>query len=141
VAIPRRKSVPAPYQKCSHFNPQQFGSFALYGLYLIIKYYGSEWINLVLKWYFSATGVGSVWAVSGIYNHSFAVWYSRSHAPTFTTELQTLRSLVRFAVGKTRWRSFERYSLRYIKGKSKGMLFFHLLAIPTSNASIAGFNR
>lgn len=38
----------------------------MYGLYLIIQYYGSEWINLVLKWYFVTTGVGSVWVVSVI---------------------------------------------------------------------------
>jgi hypothetical protein len=37
---------------------------------LTIKYYGSEWINLVLKWYFVTTGVGSVWAVSVISDRS-----------------------------------------------------------------------
>ena len=43
---------------------------------MIIKYYGSEWINLGLKWYFVATGVGSIWAVSVISNRSCAIWYS-----------------------------------------------------------------
>jgi len=42
---------------------------------------------------------------------------------TFTVEYQTLRSLVRFTVGKARWQSFERYSLTYTKGKSKGRQF------------------
>ena len=91
---------------------------------MIIKYYGSGWVNLVLKWYFVATGVGSVWAVSVISNRSFAIWYSiKLVRPTFTMEYQTLRSLVRFAVGKTCWQSFEKYSLRYTKGKSKGRWF------------------
>ena len=103
-------------QERSPFEFRQFGSFALYGLYMIIKHYGSEWINFVLKWYFVATGVGSVWAVSIIFYHSSAVQCSSS----CTMGYQTLRSLVRFAVGVTRWRSFERHSLRYTKGKSKG---------------------
>ena len=42
---------------------------------------------------------------------------------TFTVEYQALRSLVRFTVGKTYWQSFERYSLTYTKGKSKGRQF------------------
>lgn len=47
-----------------------------------------------------------------------------SHAVyMFATEFQMLRSLVRFAVGKTRWRSFGKYSLKYTKGNSKGGRF------------------
>lgn len=42
----------------------QFGSVALYGMYTIIKYFGSEWINFCLRWYFVVAGVGSVWNVS-----------------------------------------------------------------------------
>lgn len=103
------------------FGFRQFGSFALYGLYLVIHYYGSEWINFVLKWYFVATGVGSAWAVS--VSHPSVVWCSRRSTIIFTTELQTLRSLVRFTVGKARWQSFERYSLKYTKGKSEGRRF------------------
>ena len=97
--------------------PLQFGSFALYGLYLIIKYYGNEWINAVLKWYFAATGVGSVWSVRIISN--------LLHMPThvFTTEFQALRSFVRCMVGKARWQSFEKHSLKYTKGDSKGRQF------------------
>lgn len=70
-----------------------FGSVSLYGLYLIIKYYGSDWINSVLKWYFVATGVGSVWS--------------------------TFRSLVRFMVGAERWESFRKRTFKYTKGNSK----------------------
>ena len=93
------------------FGVRQFGSFALYGLYLIIHYYGSEWINFVLKWYFVATGVGSSWAVS--VTRSSLIW-------CLLVEFQTLRSLVHFMVGKTRWQSFKRYSLRFSKDKSNG---------------------
>ena len=64
-------------QERSPFDSRQFGSFALYGLYMIIKYYGSGWINFVLKWYFVATGVGSVWVVSVISNRSFG---AQAHA-------------------------------------------------------------
>ena len=41
---------------------------------------------------------------------------------TFVAGFQTLGSLVRLTVGETRWRSFEKYSLRYTRGKSKGRL-------------------
>ncbi|KAF8658336.1 hypothetical protein AX16_002102 [Volvariella volvacea WC 439] len=34
------------------------GSVALFGLYLAIKYFGTEWINWFLKWYFSIISVG-----------------------------------------------------------------------------------
>lgn len=37
---------------------------ALVGLYTIVKYLGEGWINWLLGWYFSLTGVGSVWNVS-----------------------------------------------------------------------------
>ena len=68
---------------------RQVGSFTLYGLYLVIKYYGSEWINIVLKWYFVTTGVGSVWSVSVtsatprpcrlMLTHAFIVFRRSSH--------------------------------------------------------------
>jgi len=39
------------------------GSAALLGLYTIVQYFGKEWINWLLGWYFSIAGVGSVWKV------------------------------------------------------------------------------
>ena len=42
---------------------QQLGSVTLFGLYLVVKYLGKEWINWLLGWYFSIAGVGSVWKV------------------------------------------------------------------------------
>ncbi|KAF9820332.1 hypothetical protein IEO21_01546 [Rhodonia placenta] len=36
------------------------GSGVLFGLYLVMKYLGTEWINWLLQWYFTLTGVGSV---------------------------------------------------------------------------------
>ena len=38
----------------------QIGSAVLLGLYLIVKYYGKEWITWLLQWYFTIAGVGSV---------------------------------------------------------------------------------
>jgi len=34
---------------------------ALFGLYLVIKYVGKEWLNWFLGWYFAFIGIGSVW--------------------------------------------------------------------------------
>lgn len=31
----------------------------LLGLYLVVKYFGKEWINWALQWYFTIAGVGS----------------------------------------------------------------------------------
>lgn len=38
----------------------EIGSGVLFGLYLVMKYLGTEWINWLLQWYFTLTGVGSV---------------------------------------------------------------------------------
>ena len=38
----------------------QIGSVVLFGLYLVVKYLGPEWINWLLQWYFTLTGIGSV---------------------------------------------------------------------------------
>lgn len=38
----------------------QIGSVVLFGLYLIVKFYGKEWITWLLQWYFTVAGVGSV---------------------------------------------------------------------------------
>jgi minor histocompatibility antigen H13 len=67
-----------------------FGSVALYGLYRLIKIFGSEWINFILRWYFVLAGVGSVWT--------------------------TLCSFARWAIGLERWQSFDNYSFRFSKG-------------------------
>ena len=39
----------------------QIGSVVLFGLYLVVKFLGVEWINWLLGWYFTIAGVGSVW--------------------------------------------------------------------------------
>jgi len=68
------------------------GSVTLLGLYTIVKYFGKEWINWVLGWYFSLTGVGSVW--------------------------KSLISLTRFVLGDTRWKQFDTSKLLVTKGHS-----------------------
>ena len=40
------------------------GSAMLLGLYLVVKFFGTEWINWLLAWYFTIAGAGSVWKVS-----------------------------------------------------------------------------
>ncbi|KAJ3550561.1 hypothetical protein NM688_g5049 [Phlebia brevispora] len=35
------------------------GSAVLFGLYLVVKYFGKEWINWLLRWYFTLAGIGS----------------------------------------------------------------------------------
>lgn len=47
----------------SHSHPHQVGSAVLFGLYMVVKYVGKEWINWLLGWYFAIAGVGSVWRV------------------------------------------------------------------------------
>jgi len=47
----------------SFSDTHQMGSVALFGMYVIMKYFGKEWINWLLSWYFSIAGVGSVWKV------------------------------------------------------------------------------
>jgi hypothetical protein len=45
----------------------------LFGLYLIVKYLGTEWINWALQWYFTVAGVGC----GGKVGSSFLVIISR----------------------------------------------------------------
>ncbi|EGO00270.1 hypothetical protein SERLA73DRAFT_180769 [Serpula lacrymans var. lacrymans S7.3] len=66
------------------------GSIALLGMYLIVKYFGKEWINWFLGWYFSVAGVGSVW--------------------------KSLVSFTRFVVGNDRWKKFDRNRIMMLKG-------------------------
>jgi len=72
------------------------GSMALLGLYTAVKYFGKEWINWLLGWYFSVTGVGSVW--------------------------KSLISLARFLLGDTRWKGFDTSHLLVRKG-SKDLIY------------------
>lgn len=66
------------------------GSVALFGMYAIMKFFGKEWINWLLAWYFSIAGVGSVW--------------------------KSAASLMRFAVGEERWKKFDRNRVLVLKG-------------------------
>lgn len=67
------------------------GSVALFGLYTIVKYFGREWVNWFLGWYFSIAGIGSVWKSS--------------------------TSLLRWFVGDDRWKSFHHFKLVIRKNK------------------------
>ncbi|TFK89122.1 hypothetical protein K466DRAFT_584933 [Polyporus arcularius HHB13444] len=66
------------------------GSVVLFGLYLIVTYFGKEWITWLLQWYFTIAGVGSVG--------------------------KSLISLSRWTLGDTRWKAFDNIQLRVLKG-------------------------
>ncbi|KAJ4483461.1 peptidase A22B, signal peptide peptidase [Lentinula aciculospora] len=66
------------------------GSVVLFGLFVVIKYFGKEWINWLLGWYFSVAGIGSVW--------------------------KSLVSLTRYLLGNEQWRRFERFSVHLKRG-------------------------
>ncbi|GBE81200.1 Probable intramembrane protease [Sparassis crispa] len=66
------------------------GSAVLFGLYLVVKFYGEEWINWLLQWYFTVTGVGSV--------------------------SKSLVSLAKFTLGAQRWKKFDKLQILFLKG-------------------------
>ncbi|PCH43861.1 hypothetical protein WOLCODRAFT_138641 [Wolfiporia cocos MD-104 SS10] len=66
------------------------GSVVLFGLYLVVKYFGKEWINWFLQWYFTVAGIGSVG--------------------------KSLISLVKYTLGSARWKQFEQTQLLLLKG-------------------------
>ncbi|EIN11583.1 hypothetical protein PUNSTDRAFT_131744 [Punctularia strigosozonata HHB-11173 SS5] len=67
-----------------------FGSITLFGMYLVVKYLGKEWINWFLGWYFAITGVASVWKSS--------------------------IALYRWTIGEERWKKYDRVRFLTTKG-------------------------
>ncbi|KAI0332355.1 hypothetical protein GY45DRAFT_1274259 [Cubamyces sp. BRFM 1775] len=67
------------------------GSAVLFGLYLIVKYCGKEWITWLLQWYFTIAGVGSVG--------------------------KSLIALSRWTLGQSRWQKFDKVQLLVLKGR------------------------
>ncbi|KXN90625.1 Minor histocompatibility antigen H13 [Leucoagaricus sp. SymC.cos] len=67
------------------------GSAALLGLYMVVKYFGTDWINWFLGWYFSIVGIGSIWKSSV--------------------------SLFRWMVGDAYWRTFHHFNFVIQKNK------------------------
>lgn len=70
---------------------------ALFSLYMVVKYFGKEWINYLLGWYFSLAGVGSMW--------------------------KSLISLAIFALGSDRWKKFDKTRLLILKGPRGALVF------------------
>ncbi|KAI0355633.1 hypothetical protein OH77DRAFT_1402433 [Trametes cingulata] len=66
------------------------GSAVLFGLYLIVKYFGKEWITWLLQWYFTIAGVGSVG--------------------------KSLIALSRWTMGQSRWQKFDKVQFLVLKG-------------------------
>ncbi|KAF5386018.1 hypothetical protein D9615_002521 [Tricholomella constricta] len=101
-----------------------FGSVALFGLYTIVKYFGKEWINWFLGWYFSVAGVMSVWKSS--------------------------ISITRFFLGATRWKQFEKTTFLIKKGsnsllslswRTPSLCLFPLAVIPSAIYSLSTASR
>jgi hypothetical protein len=76
VDVPNSESPFRPTH--THSAAYQAGSVALFGMYVIVKYFGKEWINWLLSWYFSIAGVGSVWKVCRVDRHAFFNFFSSS---------------------------------------------------------------
>lgn len=86
---------------------------ALVGLYTIVKYLGEGWINWLLGWYFSLTGVGSVWNVSFTAPSCIrASWPVSINVCAFQSSV----SLTRYLVGEAQWKSFDKVKLTVKKG-------------------------
>ncbi|KAH0589439.1 Minor histocompatibility antigen H13 [Termitomyces sp. J132] len=97
-----------------------FGSFVLFGFYLVIKYLGKEWINWFLGWYFSVAGVASVW--------------------------KSLTSLTRYILGEKFWKSFDEMNFVVKKGsttlasvswRTPSFLLLPLAVIPSALSSFS----
>ncbi|CDO69363.1 hypothetical protein BN946_scf184961.g5 [Trametes cinnabarina] len=69
----------------------QIGSAVLFGLYLIVKYFGKDWITWMLRWYFTIAGVGSVG--------------------------KSLIALSRWTIGSSRWHRFDKVQFLLLKGR------------------------
>ncbi|KAI6169310.1 signal peptide peptidase-domain-containing protein [Pisolithus thermaeus] len=79
------------------------GSVALFGTYLLVQYFGKEWLNRLLGWYLSFVGAGCVW--------------------------RCLVCLARLVTGRDRWRRFDRTRVFVLKGPLE--LFSMSLRTPT----------
>ncbi|KAG5645210.1 hypothetical protein DXG03_006728 [Asterophora parasitica] len=100
------------------------GSGALLGLYTIVQYFGKQWINWFLGWYFSATGVLSIWKSSV--------------------------SLAHFLLGSTRWKQFDKTKISIMKGnnslltlswRTPTIFLFPLSVIPSAVYSLSTADR
>ncbi|KAJ3724448.1 peptidase A22B, signal peptide peptidase [Lentinula raphanica] len=91
------------------------GSVVLFGLFVVIKFFGKEWINWLLGWYFSIAGIGSVW--------------------------KSLVSLTRYLLGNEQWKRFERFSVHVkrrgvdvfsLKWRTPSLILLPLSVIPSA---------
>ncbi|KAI6046154.1 signal peptide peptidase-domain-containing protein [Pisolithus marmoratus] len=79
------------------------GSVALFSTYLLVQYFGKEWLNRLLGWYLSFVGAGCVW--------------------------RCLVRLARLVTGKDYWRQFDQTRIFILKGPLE--LFSMSLRTPT----------
>ncbi|EMD40546.1 hypothetical protein CERSUDRAFT_111145 [Gelatoporia subvermispora B] len=99
------------------------GSGVLLGLYIIVKYFGKEWINWLLQWYFTFAGIGSV-------GKSFI-------------------SLARWSMGRSHWKQYDKVQILLLKGprelisvslRTPSLFLIPLGAIPSILYNFGGNN-
>ncbi|THV05071.1 hypothetical protein K435DRAFT_816645 [Dendrothele bispora CBS 962.96] len=100
------------------------GSMVLFGLFLVIKFFGKEWINWFLGWYFSIAGIGSVWKSS--------------------------IALLKYVLGPGRYGQFQRYTFSVKKGptevvslswRTPSLVLLPLSIIPSALYKFSSKNR
>jgi minor histocompatibility antigen H13 len=96
----------------------------LFGMYLVVKYLGKEWINRILGWYFAATGVAAVWTVC-------TPPFSLIYYPKMNLSTQSSIALFRTVIGQSRWMSFDRVRLSLTKGAANNSLLHLSLRTPS----------
>ncbi|KAL5523864.1 hypothetical protein ACEPAG_8037 [Sanghuangporus baumii] len=85
-----REDIPERISSSDAYMFPILGSAVLFGLYLIVKFLGVEWINWLLGWYFTFAGVGSVW--------------------------NCLVSICKTCLGRRQWREFSKWRFVLYKG-------------------------
>ncbi|KAI6026196.1 signal peptide peptidase-domain-containing protein [Pisolithus microcarpus] len=90
------------------------GSVVLFGTYLLVQYFGKEWLNRLFGWYLSFVGAGCVW--------------------------RSLVCLARLVAGRDRWQRFDRTRVFVLKGPlelfSMSLRTPSLVLLPTNRKSI-----
>ncbi|KAF7321378.1 Sec7-like domain belongs to guanine nucleotide exchange factors [Mycena kentingensis (nom. inval.)] len=81
------------------------GSIVLFALYLLLRYFGPEWINYLLGFYFAIVGVASVWKV--------------------------LIAVTRWAHKETVWNSYREFKTPFFSVNSISVALFPLGAAPS----------
>ncbi|KAF8210259.1 peptidase A22B, signal peptide peptidase [Mycena galopus ATCC 62051] len=88
----RSEEVPERISSGDAYLFPVIGSATLLGMYAVVKYFGTAWINWLLGWYFSVAGVGAVWKSS--------------------------IALLRWSLGDAHWKTFDEVMFTIRKGSN-----------------------